>query len=159
MLSTDGGNNYSTLLQRSVDFDRALELSPELYDARMQRAAFRRQAGDLQGALADVRHALRDVPHAIADYRALAAGVLMVVALLATLIPARAARQLADGVVVAVPKRGGLLYAPLSDEAAVGRLRRGVRQLHASSGRLGVSAALYLFKDGRWSVLQAAPAP
>ena len=64
-----------------------------------------------------------------------------------------------DGVVVAVPKRGGLLYAPLSDEAAVGRLRRGVRQLHASSGRLGVSAALYLFKDGRWSVLQAAPAP
>jgi hypothetical protein len=63
------------------------------------------------------------------------------------------------GVVVAVPKRGSLLYAPLSDEAAAGRLRRGVRQLHASSGRLGVSAALYLFKDGRWSVLQAAPAP
>jgi hypothetical protein len=46
----------------AAELDRALELSPELYDARMQRAAFRRQAGDLQGALADVRHALRDMP-------------------------------------------------------------------------------------------------
>ncbi len=45
-----------------AELDRALGLAPRLYDARMQRAAFRQQAGDLPGALADVRQALRDMP-------------------------------------------------------------------------------------------------
>ena len=60
-----------------------------------------------------------------------------------------------EGVVVCVAKRGGLLYVPLSDSAAVERLKRGVANLYASSGRLRVSSALFLFKDGKWSVFQA----
>lgn len=60
-----------------------------------------------------------------------------------------------DGLVVAVPKRGGLLYTPLSDAKAVERLKRGVAYLHSSSERLRVSSALFLFKDGKWSVFQA----
>jgi hypothetical protein len=60
-----------------------------------------------------------------------------------------------EGLVVAVPKRGGLLYTPLSDAKAVERLKRGVAYLHSSSERLRVSSALFLFKDGNWSVFQA----
>jgi hypothetical protein len=45
-----------------AELDCALAASPELYDARMQRAAFRQQAGDLRGALDDVREALRYMP-------------------------------------------------------------------------------------------------
>ncbi|MCR6480467.1 hypothetical protein NU688_30235 [Variovorax sp. ZS18.2.2] len=59
-----------------------------------------------------------------------------------------------DGVVVAVPKRGGLLYTPLSDAKAVAGLRRGIGYLHSSSEKARVSSALYLFKEGKWSVLQ-----
>lgn len=64
-----------------------------------------------------------------------------------------------DGIVVAVPKRGGLLWVPLGDTEAVDRLKRGIAELHASSGDLRVSSALYLFKDDRWSLLQAAHTP
>lgn len=64
-----------------------------------------------------------------------------------------------EGVVVAVPKRGGLLYAPASDAESVQGLRKGVAQLHASSGSLRVSSALYLFKDDKWSVFQSAVKP
>lgn len=46
----------------AAELNRALEHAPELYDARMQRAAFRQQSGDLRGALEDVRHALADMP-------------------------------------------------------------------------------------------------
>ncbi len=60
-----------------------------------------------------------------------------------------------EGLVVAVPKRGGLLYAPLSDGAAVDGLKRGIGALHASSGQLRVSSALYLFKDDKWSIFQS----
>jgi len=60
-----------------------------------------------------------------------------------------------DGIVISVAKRGGLVYAPLSDTKAVGTLRRGVAYLHSSSERLRVSSALYLFKDDRWLVFQA----
>ncbi len=45
-----------------AELDRALTFAPALYDARMQRAAFRQQAGDLRGALDDVREALRAMP-------------------------------------------------------------------------------------------------
>ena len=62
-----------------------------------------------------------------------------------------------EGVVVSVAKRGGLLYVPLSESKAVERLKREVTHLHASSGSLRVSGALFLFKDDRWSVFQAAP--
>jgi len=60
-----------------------------------------------------------------------------------------------EGVVVCVAKRGGLLYAPLSNTRAVDGLRRGVSYLYASSGTLRVSSGLYLFQDGKWSVFQA----
>lgn len=58
------------------------------------------------------------------------------------------------GLVVSVPSRGDLLYVPLSDTKAVDGLKRGVAHLHASSESLRVSSALYLFKEGKWSVFQ-----
>jgi hypothetical protein len=60
-----------------------------------------------------------------------------------------------EGLVVSVAKRGGLLYAPISDAKAVDGLKRGVAYLHSSSQRLRVSSALFLFKEGKWSVFQA----
>ena len=65
-------------------------------------------------------------------------------------------KQHPEGIVVAVPKRGGLLYTPLSNADAVDRLKRGVFKLYESSERLRVSSALYLFKDDKWTVFQAA---
>jgi hypothetical protein len=62
-----------------------------------------------------------------------------------------------SGIVVAVPKRGGLIYTPRSNERAVEALQKGVTALYRSSENLRVSAALYLFKDGKWSVFQPAP--
>ncbi len=59
-----------------------------------------------------------------------------------------------SGVVVGVPKRGGLLFAPASDDKAVAGLRQGIRALFISSENMRVSSALYLFKNNRWSVFQ-----
>ncbi|MFL6695828.1 MAG: hypothetical protein ACJ8GJ_01595 [Vitreoscilla sp.] len=65
-----------------------------------------------------------------------------------------------DGLVAAVPRTDLLLFAPASDTAAVDSLRRGIPGLHAGAGDYRLSSALYLFRDDRWSVLQAAaPAP
>jgi hypothetical protein len=61
-----------------------------------------------------------------------------------------------EGLVVAVPRRGGLVYAPVSDEAAVADLRFGAAALYAGGSGARISSALYLFKDGRWSVFQPA---
>lgn len=58
------------------------------------------------------------------------------------------------GLVVAVPRRGGLVYAPVSDEAAVASLRFGAAALYAGGPGTRLSSALYLFKDGHWSVFQ-----
>ena len=64
------------------------------------------------------------------------------------------------GVVVAVPRTDLLVFAPATDTAAVDSLRRGIPGLHASAGDWRLSSALFLFKDDRWTVLQAAaPAP
>lgn len=60
-----------------------------------------------------------------------------------------------DGLVAAPAKRGALVYAPLLDTRAVNALRKGVSALHESSGPLRVFSALYLFKDGHWTVFQA----
>lgn len=60
-----------------------------------------------------------------------------------------------EGLVVAVPKRGGLLFAPASDRRAVENLRKGIGYLFTSSDNLRVSSALYLNKHGGWSVMQA----
>jgi hypothetical protein len=64
-------------------------------------------------------------------------------------------KQHPEGVAALVAKRGGLLYSPLSNQKAVEGMRKAVGYLHSSSDRLRVSSALYLFKDGKWSVLQA----
>lgn len=63
-------------------------------------------------------------------------------------------KQHPDGIVVLVAKRGSLLYSPVSDKKAVDRMRKSVVPLHSSSESLRVSSALYLFKDGKWSVFQ-----
>ena len=60
-----------------------------------------------------------------------------------------------EGLVVSVAKRGGLLYTPATDTKSVDGLKRGVAYLHSSSQRQRVSSALFLFKDGKWSVFQA----
>jgi hypothetical protein len=59
-----------------------------------------------------------------------------------------------DGLVVAVPRRGGLVYAPISDEDAVASLRFSAAALYAGGRGARLSSALYLFKDNRWSVFQ-----
>ncbi|HWI79665.1 MAG TPA: hypothetical protein VNS31_10740 [Ramlibacter sp.] len=59
-----------------------------------------------------------------------------------------------EGLVVAVPRRGGLVYAPVSDESAVASLRFGAAALYAGGPGARLSSALYLFKDGHWSVFQ-----
>ncbi|HWI82037.1 hypothetical protein [Ramlibacter sp.] len=60
-----------------------------------------------------------------------------------------------EGLVVAVPRRGGLVYASAHDEAAVASLRFSVAALYAGGPGARLSSGLYLFKDGRWSVFQA----
>jgi len=64
-------------------------------------------------------------------------------------------REHPDGIVAAVPRRGGLVYAPASDESALAALRFSVAALHAGGDGTRISSALYLFKDGHWSVFQA----
>ncbi len=64
-------------------------------------------------------------------------------------------KQHPEGLVAIVAKRGGLLYAPASNQRAVEGMRKAVAYLHASSERMRISSALYLFKEGKWSVFQA----
>mgnify|MGYP000908399070 CR=1 FL=1 len=63
-------------------------------------------------------------------------------------------RQHPEGIVAAVPKRGGLVFTPLSDRKSVDGLRRRGAYLYSSSADMRVSSALYLFKDDRWTVFQ-----
>ncbi|QJW84739.1 hypothetical protein HK414_16920 [Ramlibacter terrae] len=64
-------------------------------------------------------------------------------------------RNYPQGVVVAVPKRGGLVFARADDEVALTSLRFSAAALYAANDRSRLSSGLYLFKDGRWSVFQA----
>lgn len=59
-----------------------------------------------------------------------------------------------EGILVVVPKRGGLLYAPASDKDTVEKLKKSIAQLYESSGSARVSSAIFLFKDDKWSVFQ-----
>ena len=59
-----------------------------------------------------------------------------------------------DGLVVAVVKRGGLLFTPVTATKSVEGLRNGVTRLYSSSKSMRISSALYLFKDDRWTVFQ-----
>ena len=65
-------------------------------------------------------------------------------------------RQHPEGLVVAVPRRGALLFTPLNNTGAVEYLKTRIAHLHAISERMRVSSALYLFKDDHWTVFQAA---
>jgi hypothetical protein len=60
------------------------------------------------------------------------------------------------GVVVAAPRTDLLVFAPAADTAAVDSMRHGIPGLHAGAGDWRLSSTLYLFKDGRWTVLQPA---
>lgn len=64
-----------------------------------------------------------------------------------------------EGLVVAVPRRGGLVYAPASDEDAVDSLRFSAAALYAGGAGARLSSGLYLFKDGHWSVFQPPQSP
>lgn len=64
-----------------------------------------------------------------------------------------------EGLVVAVPRRGGLVYAPARDARAIESLRFSAAALYAGGAGARLSSALYLFKDGRWSVFQAPQPP
>jgi uncharacterized protein YtpQ (UPF0354 family) len=61
-----------------------------------------------------------------------------------------------EGLVAAVPMRSGLLFAPLADKKAVQILKDEIVSLYDSGEQHKVSSALYLFKNGKWSVFQAA---
>lgn len=61
----------------------------------------------------------------------------------------------AGGLVVAVPRRGELVYAAADDGEAVANLRFSVAALYAGGPGAQLSSALYLFKNGHWSVFQA----
>ncbi len=62
--------------------------------------------------------------------------------------------QYPEGVVAAVPRRSGLVYAPMTDPDAIASLRFSVAALYAGGPGARLSSALYLFKDGHWSVFQ-----
>jgi hypothetical protein len=63
------------------------------------------------------------------------------------------------GVVAAVPRRGGLVFARADDDSAVATLRFSAAALFAGNEGTRISSGLYLFKDGRWSVFQPPQKP
>jgi uncharacterized protein YtpQ (UPF0354 family) len=65
-------------------------------------------------------------------------------------------REHPEGIVAAVPERGGLVFASAADEDAIDELRFSAAALYAGAGGTRVSSALYLFKNGRWSIFQPA---
>lgn len=68
-------------------------------------------------------------------------------------------RDYPQGIVAAVPRSGGLVFARADDEEALNSLRFSAAALYAANDRVRVSSALYLFKDGRWSVFQPPQLP
>lgn len=60
-----------------------------------------------------------------------------------------------QGIVVSVPQRGGLIFVPADDDAALVNLQFSAVALFTSADRTRISSALYLFKEGRWSVFRA----
>jgi len=60
-----------------------------------------------------------------------------------------------QGLVVGVPKRGGLIYAPDYNNSAVAFLVNNIRSLFETSEAMRVSSALYLYKDGTWTIYRS----
>lgn len=71
----------------------------------------------------------------------------------------RELREHPEGIVAAVPERGGLVFGSAADEGAIAELRFSAAALYAGAGGTRVSSALYLFKNGRWSIFQPAQRP
>ena len=69
------------------------------------------------------------------------------------------ARDYPEGIVAAVPRHGGLVFARADDEEALTSLRFSAAALYANNETGRVSSGLYLFKDGRWSVFQSPQKP
>lgn len=69
------------------------------------------------------------------------------------------ARHYPEGMVVAAPARGGLVFAAADDMLAVTSLIFSAAVLYTADEGKRLSSALYLFKDGRWSVFQAPQKP
>lgn len=63
--------------------------------------------------------------------------------------------SLKDKLIVALPSRGVLLFAPSSDKKAVKLMSEGIQEWFVESGKLGVSSALFSYENGQWSVYQA----
>ena len=61
-----------------------------------------------------------------------------------------------QGVIVSAPQRTRIVFAPVGDDAALFSLQFSAAALFARDNRTRLSSALYLFKDGRWSVYQPA---
>lgn len=57
-----------------------------------------------------------------------------------------------EGIVAAVPNRYCLGFTPLSDDDTVNILKRDAKKLFKQSEEIRISSALYLFKNGHWSV-------
>lgn len=68
-------------------------------------------------------------------------------------------RKYPDGLVVAVPHRRGVVFGPAGNDELLTKLRFTAAALHATGGPNRLSSALYLYKDSRWSVLQAPQTP
>lgn len=51
-----------------------------------------------------------------------------------------------------MPKRGGLIFAPVTEKNAIHALEASIGNLYRSSENMRVSSALYLYNGGRWSV-------
>ena len=58
-----------------------------------------------------------------------------------------------DGIVAAIPDRGTLIFAPISDENASTLLVSNVKQLKEGSESLGISKFPYLRQKGSWKLL------
>jgi uncharacterized protein YtpQ (UPF0354 family) len=63
-------------------------------------------------------------------------------------------REHPEGLVVAVPQRGGLVFGSAADEDAIEELRFSTAALFSGSRGTRVSSALYLFKNGQWSIFE-----
>jgi hypothetical protein len=68
-------------------------------------------------------------------------------------------RHYPEGIVAAVPGRGGLVFARADDDMAVTSLRFSAAVLYSEQEQRRVSSGLYLFKDGHWSVFQPPQVP
>ena len=69
------------------------------------------------------------------------------------------AREHPQGLLVAVPRRGGLVFGPAGDQETLTSLQFTTAALYGESERNRLSSALYLFKEGQWSVYQAPQQP